>query len=309
MLEWVMMGVAASQLDSRQAGQAPAVRVETHAGEITTPEAKVAASEVGELPVADLTGADRDWVERGRRWLVSAPDTSLAQRPAVLSVSALKQQASRAGGEDVPRDLDLRAPLRVPRFAQATVGEDGLMVGSAYHQFMRHAELSCLGSLKDVRAQVAQFVADGRLSEEEVGLLSCEDIVWLASTDEGRLLTQYAQTCRREVPFVYALPAGGQTERTVLRGVIDCLLETDDGLLILDYKTDRLTDATAWEHRISGYRVQLQLYALAARGVFGRPVAGTILIFVRQRRVVPVPAVPPPLDTVWACVGGTGEPG
>ncbi|MFQ5807007.1 MAG: PD-(D/E)XK nuclease family protein, partial [Phycisphaerae bacterium] len=215
----------------------------------------------------------------------------------------------RAGGEDVPRDLGFAAALRVPRFARETEDEDGQIVGNAYHRFMQHADLKRLRRTADIQEQLAQLVGDSRLSAGEVRLLSPADIVWFATTDEGKLLAQRADACRREVPFVYALPVAGGAERMVLRGVIDCLLESEDRLLILDYKTDRVRGAAAWEERIASYSVQLWLYALAAAEVFGRPATAATLVFLRQRRVVPVPTEPLALETILAWVGGPEELG
>jgi len=154
---------------------------------------------------------------------------------------------------------------------------------------------------------MTQLVADGRLGVEEAKLLSPDDMVWFANTEMGRVLAQRADGCRREVPFVYALPVADGAERMVLRGVIDCLVETEDGLLILDYKTDRVPDAVEWERRIDGYSLQVRLYVLAAAKVFGRPVAGAALILLRQRRVVPVPVEPPTLEALWAQVSDVGQ--
>jgi ATP-dependent helicase/nuclease subunit A len=187
------------------------------------------------------------------------------------------------------------------------MGEDGQAIGNAYHRLMQLADLKRLGSAEVVQVQVDQLIADRRLSAEQARLLSVDDVVWFAGTEEGRRLALRADGCRREVPFVYALPIAGSTERTVLRGVIDCLLETEDGLWILDYKTDRVADAAELERRIDGYTVQLQLYALAAAAVFAQKVIGAALIFLRGHRVVPVPAKSPALDTLLAQLGGFGE--
>ena len=304
MLEWVLMGVAAGGLDRPAGHTKPTVRVETHVGEIAAPETKDLVSVTAAAGAPELTEADRDWIERARVAIETTPDTALARRPAVLSVSAVKQQAARTGAEDVPLSLDLAVPLREPAFARAPTFEDGRMVGNAHHRFMQLADLRRLTSADVVRKQVARLVGDGHLTTDEAGLLSPDDVAWFAGTAEGRRLVEHAEACRREVPFVYALPVGEGDERMVLRGVIDLLLETDEGLVILDYKTDRPRDEADWQQRIAGYSVQLQLYAAAAREVFAREVVGAALIFLRERRVVPVPVESPTLEMVLTRAGG-----
>ncbi|MBU0616824.1 MAG: UvrD-helicase domain-containing protein [Planctomycetes bacterium] len=304
MLEWVMMGVASGRLDSPVGDARPLVRVEAHAGGIELPNERALVSGTAVSDANQLTDADHDWIERGRIAVGTTPNTALAQRPAVLSVSAVKQQAARTRQEDVPLDLDLTVALRRPTFAGAAVREDGRSIGEAYHRFMQLADLTRLTSAEAVRRQLAQLVSDGRLSEEQVALLSADDLTWFAGTDEGRRVADNARTCRRELPFVYALPLGDDDERIVLRGVIDLLLEIEAGLVVLDYKTDRPRDEADWRCRIDGYSVQLQLYAAAAREIFGREVVGAALIFLREHCVVPVPIEPPTLETLLARAGG-----
>jgi ATP-dependent exoDNAse (exonuclease V) beta subunit len=303
-----MMGVAAGHLHLPRGGEPAAALVETHAKEGPVPAETEVERDTTSPRVAELSGEDRRWVERGRVWLERRPDTSLARQPAVLSVSAAKQQAMRGAGEDVPRDFDLPAPLRVPAFARP-VGADAQAMGNAYHRFMQLADLQRLGSAAEVQRQIAALVTDGRFSSEEARLLSVDDVVWFAGTDEGCLAGRQAGSCRREVPFVYALPVSGDAERTVLRGVIDCLLESGAGLVILDYKTDRRRDAAGWQQRIDGYSVQLQLYAVAAAEVFGRDVARAALVFLRERRVVSVPVKPITPGMLLAWVGDAGGAG
>jgi ATP-dependent helicase/nuclease subunit A len=289
MLEWVMMGVAAGGLCRPRQGKPALARVATDARDSSPSQSpEPGRGDAAASRATELTPEDRAWVERGRAWLEAPFDTSLARRPAVLSVSAVKQQMNRTSAEDVPRSLDVSAPLRTPCFERAASEEDGLSVGNAYHRFLQQADLTRLASVPDVRAQVTQLVNDRRLSPQDARLLSPDDFCWLARTAEGRRLAQQADRCRREVPFVYALALPDAPERTVLRGVIDCLVELDDGLTLFDYKTDRGLTAEAWETRVRGYSVQLQLYALAAAEIFANRITRSALIFLREHRVIPV---------------------
>jgi ATP-dependent helicase/nuclease subunit A len=60
-----------------------------------------------------------------------------------------------------------------------------------------------------------------------------------------------------ELPFL--LPVG----RSIVRGTIDVLADTERGPLVIDYKTDSLTEATPNE-LVDRYAVQREIYALAA---------------------------------------------
>jgi hypothetical protein len=71
-----------------------------------------------------------------------------------------------------------------------------------------------------------------------------------------------AESVRRELPFAFSLGAG----EPLLAGVIDLLArESDGGLLVLDYKSDRVGAEDDLESLVeSEYGVQRLIYALAA---------------------------------------------
>lgn len=302
-LEWLLMAAAAERLHEASAGAVPLVHVQTHAAE-AIPVAR--ATRAAEVPPADEPEAvDKAWIERACRLLRTGVDDTLSRQPAVLSVSALKEMALREPGGDRPQVLDGGgAHLSVPAFAGRGLAADGRSLGLAWHRFLELADLGRLREVADVRGQINSLVRAGRMQRDEAALVDAEDIAWLASTAEGCLLAQNAGTARREVPFVYALPLEVAGEHTIVRGVIDCLIETPAGLVILDYKTDVLGDERELEGRLQGYRVQMRLYAQAAGRIFERAVSRAALVFLRLRRVVDVPLTEPALADLRRVVAG-----
>lgn len=313
-LEWILMAVAAGGLDAPRGPRPPFVAVTTGAAdaiEVCPPGAAPPA-----VPAGTWTAADADWLARSERLLAAPVDRTLAEFPAVLSVSALKELALREPAADQPAVLGGQAALlREPVLAGGPARPEGTDIGTACHKFLERADLGRLGSAADVRAQLAELVAAGRLAASEAALVPVDDVAWLGGTEEGRLLAQHAAGARRELPLVYALPLGVPGEFTIVRGVLDCLLPAPEGLILLDYKTDRVRDAADLEARLAGYRVQMRLYAQAAAAVFARPVAGVRLVFLCARRVVPVapqPLTPAELRPGAAAAevdggGGAGE--
>ena len=87
----------------------------------------------------------------------------------------------------------------------------------------------------------------------------------------------------REVRFIDELPAARfdktlpdevKNEPVVVQGIADCIYEADGGLVVLDYKTDRVEDMAALRER---YAVQLEVYAAAAEKTFGLPVRRCVI--------------------------------
>ena len=63
------------------------------------------------------------------------------------------------------------------------------------------------------------------------------------------------------------MQAGGLT--SVLQGAVDCMLEEEDGIVIIDYKTDHVKDLS----ELAGmYGTQLRLYKEAMKKLFDKPV-------------------------------------
>ncbi len=72
-----------------------------------------------------------------------------------------------------------------------------------------------------------------------------------------------------------AAPVAGRT----IEGFVDLLVPSPDGYLVVDYKTDAITDPAARERKARDYAVQLAAYALALEAVTGEPVAAGVLVF------------------------------
>ncbi|HUH08563.1 MAG TPA: UvrD-helicase domain-containing protein [Egibacteraceae bacterium] len=89
-----------------------------------------------------------------------------------------------------------------------------------------------------------------------------------------------------------AAPAG----ELLLEGFVDLLYETASGLVVVDYKTDRIVDDADVDAHVDRYRLQGATYALALAQTLGRPVARCEFVFlaaagqVAQRSLPDLPA-------------------
>jgi ATP-dependent helicase/nuclease subunit A len=295
LLDWVIMGAAAAGLHAAGNDRPAALQVTLHEPpDIENAVGNLFQSAAQEPPPATAaTPADEGWQGHARRLLESPIDCTLAELPAVLSVSALKQLADGgAGSAHAVHDFAPRLPL--PACVQAAAKPDGRELGTACHKFLQFADFAALASESAIRTEVDRLSKSARLSAEQAALIPVEDLAWFGATPLGRQLATHAAVARREVPFVHAcrLSTAADAESIIIRGIIDCLLELDTGLVVLDYKTDRLADEAALRERVATYSVQLQLYAQAAAQIFARPVTRAALVFLRQRRVEDVPCMP-----------------
>ena len=77
-----------------------------------------------------------------------------------------------------------------------------------------------------------------------------------------------------------------ETERTL--PVVDCAVLEEDGITILDFKTDRVTKETlpAVAER---YQTQVRTYAEAMERIYGKPVKGAFLYFFHMDTFAQIP--------------------
>ena len=101
-----------------------------------------------------------------------------------------------------------------------------------------------------------------------------------------------ANIVRREWPFTFAFPASVEDssaaeDTIVVQGIIDLLVSTAQGLVVIDFKTDRITAEQA-EQYAGLYRRQLELYSRAACAILKEKPAGKWLYFMTPRTFVEV---------------------
>ena len=84
----------------------------------------------------------------------------------------------------------------------------------------------------------------------------------------------------REQPFVMSVSASRlgkdfpESEQVLIQGIIDVFFEEEDGIVLLDYKTDSVTALQELRNR---YETQLDYYSEALTKLMGQPVKEKIL--------------------------------
>ena len=63
-------------------------------------------------------------------------------------------------------------------------------------------------------------------------------------------------------------------ETVIVQGAVDVCFIEDDGMVILDFKTDRVDDISVLKET---YGEQLSIYAFACEKIFGKPVKQKII--------------------------------
>ena len=122
------------------------------------------------------------------------------------------------------------------------------------------------------------------MDKEQVDAIRPKDIVMFLNSPLAKRMKRAKSLNRlfREQPFVIGMPQDG--EMILVQGIIDAYFTEDDGITIVDYKTDRVSND---EMLINRYRAQLEYYGKALSQITGRPIkALTIYSSCLQREII-----------------------
>jgi ATP-dependent helicase/nuclease subunit A len=142
---------------------------------------------------------------------------------------------------------------------------------------------------------IEKLVKDGALIQEIASQINAESIAKFFKSKLGQTVLDKKTVVRREWPFTFAVPASEWKsdnldeirntkyeirDTIIVQGIIDLLVKTPKGLVIIDFKTD---DVSAEEtlRRAELYRGQLDLYARAASIILDQKIDSKWLCFLR----------------------------
>ena len=162
--------------------------------------------------------------------------------------------------------------------------------GTATHLVLQHMDFSLGGSADGIRQEIDRLCRAKFLSAREAEAVNVSAIEQLFRSPLGQRMLA-AEHPLREFRFSLLLDAeplypGAAGEELLLQGVVDCCLQESDGLVIIDYKTDRVRTGEEISSRAALYRGQLRAYAAALQRILGRPVKECVLYFLSAGKAV-----------------------
>lgn len=196
------------------------------------------------------------------------------------SVSELKHKAMESVEE---KDATL-----LP-FSEGQVSP-GAAKGTAMHRFMECFAFSRLDEDGILDRELSRVKEENLMKDEEIALLDKKQLSEFFSSDTAREMRDASAKGKlyREQPFVfgddarsllsevypdYAYPSDGGP-MILLQGIIDVFYETEDGFVLLDYKTDRVANGEELKNR---YQKQMELYTEAIENAYEKKVIRRVL--------------------------------
>lgn len=177
----------------------------------------------------------------------------------------------------------------MPRFLQEEKEPGGSDRGTAYHRVL---ELFPFAILKENQNQeeldkylkdyFKKLISDGRMQERELSLVRQDRILQFLLSDLAKRIAaadRYGKL-KKEQPFVLGIEASRlnekfpKTEKVLIQGIIDLFFEEENGIVLLDYKTDAVKEG---KELVKRYRTQLDYYTEAIERITGKKVVEKLL--------------------------------
>ena len=140
-----------------------------------------------------------------------------------------------------------------------------------------------------VRQEVLRLVNERFITREQADTVDCGKIAAFFATPFGAKLIA-AKNVVREFKFSIMEDAGSiseelKGEKILLQGVVDCAIIEDDGITIVDFKTDRVTNETLLAVA-KGYTQQVAAYSDAMQRIYQLPIKAKALYFFQLNEFV-----------------------
>ena len=222
--------------------------------------------EAEDLPEEIFTADDNLALKIAQNTAFQYPFEKVREIEAKASVSAVanKAEGERFAFSEIPSCLSKGGVTATDR-------------GTAMHKIMQFIDFSKKGDLK---GEIERLYEWQFISENEAKAANLEALNTFFSSDIfGRI--EKADELHREMRFltefdanVLSKEAEKTGEKIIIQGAVDLCFKEADSIVILDFKTDRVTDE---KQLIEAYAEQLRYYALACEKVFGLPVKEKII--------------------------------
>lgn len=157
----------------------------------------------------------------------------------------------------------------------------GATRGTAYHRALELISISRCRSIGDVVRSLQELTDSGRFLREARSLVNARVLWTFFQSPLGKRLgtAEMEGRLHKEQQFMIGVPAremdlADSDELVLIQGIIDAYVEEEDGLILVDYKTDRVEQG---QELIERYQVQMNYYVRALEQLTGKRVKEAVI--------------------------------
>jgi len=209
------------------------------------------------------------------------------QIPSKLTATQLKGRVLDTEIAGNTKDVK-HAEFRKPGSMQRTSGKN---YGNAMHTVLQYIQFAACDSVEGIQRDIERMVREKLIDPEQAKLADCEKLAAFFATPLG-LKLQSSKNVLREFKFSILDDASkyyqeATDEQILLQGIVDCALIEENGITVVDFKTDYVTEETL-PAVTEKYRLQVLTYAGALERIYQMPIQAAALYFFHLNRFVSI---------------------
>lgn len=163
--------------------------------------------------------------------------------------------------------------------------------GTAYHKALQYMEFSNCTSIENLHSEILRIQNSGLLTQEQADWIDPATLYAFFTTQIG---TKLRDGCKNVREFKFSVLEQADkfyddvnNEQILLQGVVDCALLENDGITIIDFKSD-LIQKEEITNRASTYKEQVLIYANALERIFQKPIKACYLYFISCSELIEI---------------------
>ncbi len=253
--------------------------------------------------VAEKAMPDEDCAQNIKaRFTWQYPYKQSTTLPGKYSVSELKHMTMEETEDETVIVPDAEPDKPVPFFMKECEESDeessyagGTNRGNAYHKFFEFFDYNVEADKAAIQEQLNNLVIAEKISKEYAELINVSKYVAFLKSDIGLRMKRAALAGElfREQQFITGFPAeelkteaAGCKDIVLLQGIIDAYFVENGEIVIVDYKTDRVTTENYEYILTNRYKRQLELYGATLAQITGKNVKERVIYSVSVNREI-----------------------
>lgn len=210
--------------------------------------------------------------------------------PSNVSVSDLKRSLYNNEDDDIITvNIFSDKEFLKPKFLQEKRGLSASERGTIAHFIMQKLDLNKVNTKEEIDTQIYSMKDKNLLTEEEIKAIQRISFISFFKSNLGKRMLKVfneGKLVKRELPFYTEISSLNidntlskdvyGNEKVRLQGIIDCIFEEDEKIVLLDYKTDYVEYGKESEI-LDKYRIQIKYYKDAVEKITGKEVKESYL--------------------------------
>lgn len=210
-------------------------------------------------------------------------DASLSELPAKLSVTQITKKFEKE------EEFDFR--LKRPKFLTSASRLTGAERGTAIHTFFQYCDFE--NAKKAPESEIVRMTEMGYINQAQADSINIENVAAFFESELYSRMISAKNACREKKFMVAVAQLEIENELMerlkksdgMIKGIVDLMFEENDGIVIVDYKSDHGVSAEKLAER---YNVQLKLYKSAIELTAKKRVKEAFLYSFELRKAIPI---------------------